>query len=85
MWLQYPVSTFWPRLKTWSISLLNRVRQLSLQSCPMDRRLPVRIFGRIWPVWDQLDIYVDSGIVTRFVAVMVSPFETRTVGPFLLL
>ena len=24
----------------------------------------------------------DSGIVTRFVAVMVSPFATRTVGPF---
>ena len=38
--------------------------------------------GRIWPVWDQVDSAVDSGIVTRFVAVMVSPFATRTVGPF---
>ena len=51
----------------------------------MDRRLPVRIFGRIWPVWDRADSAVDSEIVTRFVAVMVSPFVTRTVGPFLLL
>ena len=49
----------------------------------MDRRLPVRIFGRIWPVQDRVDSAVDSGIVTRFVAVIVSPFATRTVGPFL--
>ena len=48
----------------------------------MDRRLPVQIFGRIWPVWAQVDSAVDSGIVTRFVAVMVSPFATRTGGPF---
>ena len=38
--------------------------------------------GRIWPVWYQLDSAVDSGTVTLFVAVMVSPFTTRTVGPF---
>ena len=37
----------------------------------------------IWPVWSWVDSAVDSGIVTRFVAVMVSPFATRTVGPFL--
>ena len=49
----------------------------------MDRRLPVRRFGRIWPVWALVDSAVDSGIVTRFVAVMVSPFATRNVGPFL--
>ena len=48
--LRYPVSTCWPCLKTWSVSLLNRARQLSSQSCPIDRRLPVRRFGRIWPV-----------------------------------
>ena len=82
VWLQYPVSTFWPRLKTWSISLLNRVRQMLSQSYPIDRRLPVRRFERIWPVWNWVDSTVDSGIVTRFVAVMVSPFATRTVGPF---
>ena len=52
------------------------------QSFPIDRRLPVRRLGRIWPVCDRVDISVDSGIVTRFVAVMVSPFATRTVGPF---
>ena len=45
----------------------------------------MRIFGRIWPFWAQVDSAVDSVIVTRFVAVMVSPFATRTVGPFLLL
>ena len=39
-------------------------------------------FERIWPVWARVDSVVDSGIVTRFVAVMVSPFVTRTVGPF---
>ena len=39
----------------------------------------------VWTVWDQADSAVDSGIVTRFVAVMVSPFATRTVGPFLML
>ena len=38
--------------------------------------------GRIWPVWDRVDSAVDSGIVTRFAAVMVSPFEMRTVGTF---
>ena len=45
----------------------------------------MRRLGRIWPVWDRLDSAVDSGIVMRFVAVMVSPFATRTVGSFLLL
>ena len=29
LWLRYPVSTFWPCLKIWSVSLLNRARQLS--------------------------------------------------------
>ena len=58
---------------------------MSLQSCPIDRRLTVRILERIWPIWNRLDSAVDSGIVTRFVAVIVSPFVTRTVGPFLLL
>ena len=38
--------------------------------------------GRICPVWDWVDSALDSGIVTRFFAVMVSPFATRTVGPF---
>ena len=82
VWLWYPVSTCWPCLKTWSVSLLNRARQLSSQSFSIDRRLPVRRLGRIWPVWAWVDSALDSGIVTRFVAVMVSPFETRTVGPF---
>ena len=85
VWLRYPVSTCWPCLKTWSISFLNRERQLSSQSCPIDRRLPVRRLGRIWTVWAWVDSAVNSGIVTRFVAVIVSPFATRTVGPFLLL
>ena len=48
----------------------------------MDRRLPVRRFGRMCPVWARVDSAVDSGIVTRFVAVIVSPFATRTVGMF---
>ena len=64
------------------MSLLNRDMQLSSQSCPMDRSLPVCRFGRIWSVWDRVDSAADSGIVTRFVAVIVSPFATRTVGPF---
>ena len=55
---------------------------MSSQSCPIDRRLPVRRLGRIWPVWARVYSAVDSGIVTRFVAVMVSPFATRTVGTF---
>ena len=42
----------------------------------------MRRFGRIWPVWARIDSAVDSGIVTLFVAVMVSPFVMRTVGPF---
>ena len=42
----------------------------------------MQIFGRIWPVWARVDSSVDSGIVTRFVAVMFSPFATRTVGTF---
>ena len=42
----------------------------------------MRRLGRICPVWDREDSAVDSGIVTRFVAVMVSPLATRTVGPF---
>ena len=49
----------------------------------MDRSLPVRRLGMICLVWDRVYSSVDSGIVTRFVAVMVSPFATRTVGPFL--
>ena len=48
----------------------------------MDRRLPVQRLGSICPVWDRVDSDVDSGIVTRFVAVVVSPFATRTVGTF---
>ena len=83
VWLWYPVNTCWSCLKIWSVYLLNRVRQLLSHSCPMDRRLPVRIFGRIWPVWARVDSAMDSGIVTGFVAVMVSPFVTRTDGPFL--
>ena len=82
VWLWYPVSTCWPCLKIWSVFLMNLARQLLSQSCPIDMRLPVRRFGRIWPVWDWADSAVDSGIVTRFVAVMVSPFATRTIGPF---
>ena len=42
----------------------------------------MRRLGRIWPVWDRLDSAVDSGIVMRFFAVMVSTFATRNVGPF---
>ena len=42
----------------------------------------MRRFGSIWPVWSRVDSAVDSWIVTRFIAVMVSPFATRTVGPF---
>ena len=82
VWLRYPVSTFWPCLKIWSVSLLIKVRQLSSQSFPMDRRLPVQRFGRIWPVWAWVDSAMDIGIVTRFVAVMISPFAMRTDGPF---
>ena len=48
----------------------------------MDRRLSVRSLGRICPVWARADSTVDSGIVMSFVAFMVSPFATRTVGPF---
>ena len=47
VWLRYPVSTCWPCLKTWSLSLLNRVRQMSSQSCRIDSRLPVQRLGRI--------------------------------------
>ena len=82
VWLRYSVSTCWPCLKTWSLFFPNRARQLLSQSFPMYRRLPVRSLGRICPVWDQVDSAVDSGIVTRFVAIMVLPFLTRTVGPF---
>ena len=42
----------------------------------------MRRLGRIFPFWDRVDSAVDSRIVTRFVAVMVSSFATRTVGPF---
>ena len=48
VWLRYPVTNFLTCLKAWIISLLNRARQLSLQSFPIDNRLPVRIFGGIW-------------------------------------
>ena len=82
VWLRYLVSTFWPCLKTWSVYLMNRVRQLSSQIFPIDKRLSVRRLGSIWPVWDRVDSAVDSVIVTRFVAVMVSLFVTRTFGPF---
>ena len=82
VWLRYPVSTCWPCLKTWSLSFLNRVRHLSSQSCPIDRRLPVWRFGRIWHVWARVDSAVYSGIVTRFVSVVVSLFAMRTVGTF---
>ena len=83
VWLRYPVSTCWLCLKTWSVYLLNRARQLPSYSCPIDRRLPLRRLGRIWPVWARLDSAVNSGIVTHFVAIMVSPFATRTVGTFI--
>ena len=53
------------------------------QSFPKDRRLPVRRLGRICPVWDRVDSAVDSGIVTRLVDFMVSPFTTQTDGPLL--
>ena len=55
---------------------------MSSQSCPIDRRLPVRRFGRICPVWDRVYSAVDNAIVARFVDVMASPFATRTVVPF---
>ena len=56
--------------------------QLLSQSCPIDRILSVRRLGRIWTVWYRVDSAMDSWIVTRFVAVMVSPFATRTLGLF---
>ena len=58
-------------------------RQLSSQSCPIDKRFPVRRLGRIWPAWYRVDSDVDSGIVTHFVAVIFSSFATRSVGKFL--
>ena len=82
VWLWYPVSTCWPCLKTWSSSFLKRARQTLSHSCPTDMRLPVRRLGRICPICARADSAVDSRIVTRFVAFMVSPFATRTVGPF---
>ena len=82
VWLRYHVSTCWPCLKNWSVYFLSRARQMLLQSCPIDRRFPVWRLGRIWPVWDRVDSAVDSGLVTRFFAVVVSLFATRTVGPF---
>ena len=85
VWLRYPMITCWTCLKTWSLSLLNRPRQMLLQSCPIDRRLPVRRLGRICPVWAQVYSSVDSGIVTCFVDVIISPLATQNVGPFLLL
>ena len=42
----------------------------------------MRRLGRIWPFWDRVDSAVDSGIVMHFVAVMISPFAMRTIGPF---
>ena len=42
----------------------------------------MRRLGRIWSVWARVYSAVDSGVVTRFVAVMVSLFATQTVGPF---
>ena len=59
VWLWYPVSTCWTCLKTWSVYLLNSSRQLLSQSFPIDKRLPVRRFGSIWPVWDWVDSSVD--------------------------
>ena len=56
---------------------------MSLHSCPMDRRLTMRRLSRICPVWSRVDIAVDRGFVTRFVAVMVSLFAMRIFGPFL--
>ena len=47
VWLRYPVSTCWPCLKTWSVSLLNRARHMLSQSFPIDRRLSVQRLGRI--------------------------------------
>ena len=82
VWLRYPMSTCWPCLKIWSVSLLNRARHMSSQICPMNRRFPVHRCGRMWPVRAWVDSSLDSGIMTRFVAVMVSPFATQTFGPF---
>ena len=42
----------------------------------------MRRLVRICPVWAWVDSAVDRGIVTCFVAFMVSLFATRTVGPF---
>ena len=42
----------------------------------------MRRFGRIRSVWARSDSAVDSGTVTRFISIMVSPFATRTVRPF---
>ena len=81
--LRYPVSTCWSYMKTWSVFLLNRARHLLSQSCPIGRKLPVRRLGGIWLVWSRVDSAVDSGIVTLFVPVLVSPFVNRTVVPFL--
>ena len=85
VWLLYPVSTCWPCLKILSVSLLNRARQLSSQSFPMDRRLPVRRFGRIWPVWARADIAVDSGIVARLLLLWFHRLRRELLGRFLLL
>ena len=45
VWLRYPVSTCWLCLKIWSVSFLNRERQLSSQSCPIDKRLTMQRLG----------------------------------------
>ena len=66
VWLRYPVSILWPCLKNWSSYLLKRARELLLEICPMDRRLPVRRLGMICPVWDRSHSAVDSVAKTKY-------------------
>ena len=55
--------------------------QSSSQILPMEISEPVLKWSRTWQCVADLESWVESGILTEWVAVRVSPLDAWTVGP----
>ena len=55
--------------------------QSSLLSWPMEISEPFLRWSRTWPCVADLESWVESGMLTDWLAVMALPLSKRTVGP----
>ena len=70
-----------PFLIIFTLYLVNRAAQSSLQSLLIEMREPVERPGRTWPVEALVDRSEESGTWTEWCAFMMEPLAAATLGP----